>query len=193
MKHAPFRLLFFLAALVALGVYAAAVTIPHMFSAGDPIVAEEVNENLATLASAVEAVEVEVDTLTDEVEAGLRPREVVVAAPTLAVEEVGLPTTVVTTADGRWNVNVGFEGFTLCGTNIDVRFFLIVDDVPVASTVLYADQNDGIRARLWGPTERVLPAGQHELRVGTECVGPETVDAAVLSVDDAYSIVVLPE
>lgn len=38
---------------------------------------------------------------------------------------------------------------------------------------------------------RFLAVGQHELSVGTECLGPETVDAAVLSVDDAYSIVVL--
>lgn len=52
MKPAPYRLVFFLVALVVLGVFAAAVTIPNVFTAGDTILAEEVNANFATLAAA---------------------------------------------------------------------------------------------------------------------------------------------
>lgn len=193
MKRAPFRVLFFLAALVALGVVAAAVTIPHLFRAGDPILADEVNENLSVLAAASDALSAKLDALSGTVEAGIGPLEVVVAGPALQVEDYGLPTTAVTTMEGRWQVSHTFEGYTLCPSDGDVRFFLMIDDVPVVSTVMYAASYDPVRARLSGPTERVLPAGEHELRVGTECVGPDTVATTVISSDDEYAIVVLPE
>lgn len=53
MRAVPDRLAFFVAALLALGVSAAAVNIPNLFTAGDPIVAEDVNENSAALAMAM--------------------------------------------------------------------------------------------------------------------------------------------
>lgn len=65
MKHVPFRLMFFVVALVVLGVYAAAVTIPNVFTAGEPILAEEVNENFATLATALDELAIDVDALSD--------------------------------------------------------------------------------------------------------------------------------
>lgn len=224
MKPAPYRLVFFLVALVVLGVFAAAVTIPNVFTAGDAILAEEVNANFATLAAASEALdtkiatvaatvedldgfEIDVTDLTDRIEAVESdvdavattvttlpgPVDVVVTAPAPTVEEMNLPTSVVTTVDGRWLVSQGFEGYALCPSASDVRFFLTIDHQPVASTIVYASHNTGIRATLSGPTEGVVPAGEHELRIGAECVGPDTVATAVLTFEDVTSIVVFPE
>ncbi|MDZ7707123.1 MAG: hypothetical protein U5J97_04365 [Trueperaceae bacterium] len=63
MKQFPYRPLFFLAALLALGMFAAAVTIPNLFTAGDDIIASEVNDNFSALESAVSALEVKAQPL----------------------------------------------------------------------------------------------------------------------------------
>lgn len=55
MRHAPFRSIFFFAALLLLGLVAGAVTVPFNFQAGDVIKAEEVNANFAAVANAVDA------------------------------------------------------------------------------------------------------------------------------------------
>lgn len=70
MNNAPFRLLFFLAAIAVLGIFAAAITLPHMFSAGSPIVAEQVNENFTAVSDAIEQLALDVSTL-DETVTGL--------------------------------------------------------------------------------------------------------------------------
>jgi hypothetical protein len=59
----PYRPLFFLAALLALGIFAAAVTIPNVFSAGEIIRAEEVNANFQALKAEVEAAQARIASL----------------------------------------------------------------------------------------------------------------------------------
>lgn len=57
MRPVPYRPILIVTALLAVGVYAAAITIPNRFSAGDAIVANDVNENFDALETAVSELE----------------------------------------------------------------------------------------------------------------------------------------
>lgn len=131
--------------------------------------------DVTDLTDRIDAVESDVDAVATTVAALPGPVDVVVTAPDPTVEETNLPTSVVTTVDGRWLVSQDFEGYALCPSASDVRFFLTIDHEPVASTIVSASHNASVRATLSGPTEGVVPAGEHELRIGAECVGPDTV------------------
>ena len=63
MSPFPYRLVFFVAALLALGIFAAAIAIPNVFTPGEAIIAEDVNENFAALEAMIASLEAAVSVL----------------------------------------------------------------------------------------------------------------------------------
>jgi hypothetical protein len=181
----PYRLAFFLAALVALGVYAAAVNLPHSFQAGDPIRAGDVNANFATLASAVES--------------RAMPSELIV---TPGINQIpfelerafsDLDETVVTTTPGRWLLSKFVSVSLNCSSAGSVpQYYLTVNGTPVRASMFFAPQGQAVRATLTGLTEEVLPAGTHEVRLYGDCPASDWTSSST-SVRSISSVVVFPE
>jgi hypothetical protein len=53
-------------------------------------------------------------------------------------------------------------------------FFLLVDDVPLRSSVFYKDDGTDLSGTLTGTTADVIPAGDHEIALGAQCYAPTT-------------------
>lgn len=188
MKHAPYRPLFFLAAVLALGLYAAAVTIPHVFTAGEPIVAEEVNENFGALASAVQERALPIEVVTTDGYLNL--------FGDFEIEmELGIDETVETTTRGRWIVRKYFQGQTACEGEYDYRrYFVTIDGEPVRSTAVYQSyENPLFKGVLSGPTDTVIEAGEHVLGVGADCGFTTATSPASTQGVTLASVIVFPE
>ena len=183
MRAFPFRLISFLVALVALGVYAAAVTLPHTFQAGDPIRADEVNANFATLANVVES--------------RAAPSELIVTpginiGPFEFEYDFELSETVVTSTAGRWMLSKFVRVGVSCSTPVSFyRLYLTVNGTPVRASTFTPPQGP-VTTMLTGLTEEVIPAGTHEVRVYGDCPNSDLTGADV-SIRTISSVIVFPE
>jgi hypothetical protein len=180
----PFRLIYFLVALVALGVYAAAVTLPHTFQAGDPIRADEVNANFATLANAVES--------------RAAPSELIVTVGNnlgtyeLEVDFFDVAEMVVTSTPGRWMISKFVHiGLDCSAASSLTQLYLTVNGTPVRASTFSPEQGR-TAVMLTGLTEEVLPAGTHAVQVFGDCIGSDWTSAGGYD-RTISSVIVFPE
>lgn len=184
MRSFPYRPVLFLVAVAALGIYAAGVSLPHTFQAGDPIRADEVNANFDALAAAVATRAAPSETI---VTTGLN-------ASTFELEwpAPGITESVTTTTAGRWLVTKLVAASLSCTPSTSARFYITVNDVPVRSSMVIAPAGTSLRTTLTGLSDVVIPAGTHQIGVYADCIGSNVVVGMTLTTSIA-SVVVFPE
>jgi hypothetical protein len=121
---------------------------------------------------------------------GIRPTSV-----TFVPEQLfsGLTQTVVTTRSGRLQISKYFRGSAFCAPSDSAQvYYLLLDDVPVRSSLMFSAGAEYINSHMFGVTEDVVAAGEHQIAIGAECLTGDPGGFFLTGVSTS-SIVVIPD
>ena len=136
----------------------------------------------------------EVDTAISEAHEFVHERffPVGVEAPAFVPDEVNdtVPLTVTTAVAGRWQIDVNIGYRRTCAGGFG-WYFVMVDGVPVESTLEAVSNAADARRTYSGFIDEVIAAGQHDVRVAVECVGAFNASGTSSGVG-TVNVVVMP-
>jgi hypothetical protein len=112
--------------------------------------------------------------------------------PTLSATSTANNHSVESTRSGRWLITTSLGSYTLrCTGSVAGYFYILVDRVPIRSSVRYSVTGEMVSPVFTGITENVIPAGIHNVGMGGQCyAGTNTGSSATLV--SGSSVIVMP-